>query len=437
MGISTPMIQNLVNGQRGEISREIFVNEDIYQQERERVFGRAWLYIGHESQVKEPGDFILSRMGEESVIMTRDRAGAIQVMLNSCRHRGMRVCRYDEGHTEKFYCPYHGWAYNLDGVLSHVTEFDTEYQKQDFKWEEWGLIKVAKIAILQGTIWATWDPNADFDAYLGNARQMIDLSFRAWDGEGEVEVIGTTQKWIIPSNWKIVAENFAGDMLHVVSHRSVDIVGIGPNKAAGRRDASSSGNSSYVQASYPEGHAGVIGLFDKDDPRPDYSASPATAEYFQRCYAKRKKALGNEAFISPAVGSIFPNMSFHGNQPRTILVGHPIGVDKTELWRQYFVDKDAPDEVKAFLRSYYIKYSGPAGLTEQDDMENWNYATNASKGYMARKFPYNYAAGMGYETSVDELPGAVSAIKGSSESNARAYYNIWSQYMDDSHVVSK
>ena len=152
--------------------------------------------------------------------------------------------------------------------------------------------------------------------------------------------------------------------------------------------------------------------------------------------AKRKKLLGDEAFISPAVGTIFPNMSFHGNQPRTILVGHPIGVDKTELWRQYFVDKDAPEEVKAFLRSYYIKYSGPAGLTEQDDMENWNYATNASKGFMARQFPYNYAAGLGNETSVNELPGAISAIKGSSESNARSYYGKWAEYMADANKIN-
>jgi phenylpropionate dioxygenase-like ring-hydroxylating dioxygenase large terminal subunit len=418
--------ERLVDRQSGRISREIFVNEDLYQQERERVFGRAWLYIGHESQVREPGDFALSRMGEESVIMTRDRQGAVQVMLNSCRHRGMRVCRYDEGRTSKFYCPYHGWAYELDGALSHVTEFEAEYGNHDFDKKDWGLIKVAKVHIVRGTVWATWDPNADFDAYFGDARQMLDLSFCGWDGESEVEVIGSTQKWIIPSNWKIVAENFAGDMLHVVSHRSVDIVGIGPNGEQGRRDSS---GSRIVQASYPEGHAGIFGMFDRDDPRRDYSASPITAEYFQHCWEKRKKVLGDQAFVTAAVGTIFPNMSFHGNQPRTILVAHPLGVDRTEVWRQYFVDKDAPAEVKNFLRGYYIKYSGPAGMTEQDDMENWNYATWASKGMMARQFPYNYGAGLGNETTEAALPGAISSGTTSSESNARSYYSRWQEYM--------
>src|SRR5690242_2381566 len=89
----------------GEISREIFVNESIYRREQERIFARAWLYVGHESQVRRPGDFFLSRMGEESVILSRDQSGRIRVLLNTCRHRGMKVCRYDEGNTRSFNCP--------------------------------------------------------------------------------------------------------------------------------------------------------------------------------------------------------------------------------------------------------------------------------------------------------------------------------------------
>ena len=60
------------------------------------------------------------RMGEESVILCRDRANTIHVFLNSCRHRGMKVCRYDEGNTPVFSCPYHGWSYSTDGNLVSV-----------------------------------------------------------------------------------------------------------------------------------------------------------------------------------------------------------------------------------------------------------------------------------------------------------------------------
>ena len=113
-------INGLVDVDRGIISREIFVNEEIYRQEQEQVFARAWLFVGHESQIPKPGDFFVSSMGEESVILCRDRAGRIHVFLNSCRHRGMKVCRYDEGNTVEFMCPYHGWSYGTDGALVGV-----------------------------------------------------------------------------------------------------------------------------------------------------------------------------------------------------------------------------------------------------------------------------------------------------------------------------
>ncbi|HZT52046.1 MAG TPA: Rieske (2Fe-2S) protein, partial [Stellaceae bacterium] len=110
----------LVDVAAGEVSREIYVNAEIYREEQERVFARAWLYVGHESQVAKPGDYIVSKMGEESVILTRDRAGKLHVFLNSCRHRGMKVCRYDDGNTRAFTCPYHAWTYDLDGRLIGV-----------------------------------------------------------------------------------------------------------------------------------------------------------------------------------------------------------------------------------------------------------------------------------------------------------------------------
>src|SRR6476620_5034816 len=83
-------------------------------------FSRAWLFSGHESQIPNPGDYAAARMGEEAVILCRDRTGAVHVFLNSCRHRGMEVCRYDDGNTTVFTCPYHGWSYGTDGALVGV-----------------------------------------------------------------------------------------------------------------------------------------------------------------------------------------------------------------------------------------------------------------------------------------------------------------------------
>jgi nitrite reductase/ring-hydroxylating ferredoxin subunit len=160
-------LDGLVDIEKGIVSREIFVSEEIYRQELERVFARAWLFLGHESQIPRPGDYVVSSMGEESVIVCRDSAGRVRVFLNSCRHRGMKVCRYDEGHTVEFLCPYHGWSYGTDGALVGVPHARDAYGAQLDR-DRWGLIEVARMASYKGTIWATWDPEApSFLDYLG------------------------------------------------------------------------------------------------------------------------------------------------------------------------------------------------------------------------------------------------------------------------------
>src|SRR5438270_65711 len=123
-------LKELVNIERGTISREVFVNEEIYQQEQEQVFARAWLFVGHESQVPKGGDYFQSRMGEESVLLVRDRKGQLHVFLNTCRHRGMKVCRYDQGTTLLFTCPFHGWSYDTEGKLMGVPEYDNAYHSE-------------------------------------------------------------------------------------------------------------------------------------------------------------------------------------------------------------------------------------------------------------------------------------------------------------------
>ena len=91
--------KGLVDADTGTVSREIFWSKDLYDQEMEQVFARSWLFVGHDSQIPNPGDYILGRMGEEAVVVSRDRDSKIHVFLNSCRHRGNRVCRYDQGNS--------------------------------------------------------------------------------------------------------------------------------------------------------------------------------------------------------------------------------------------------------------------------------------------------------------------------------------------------
>ena len=429
----------LVDLRLGEVSREIFVNEHIYAEEQERIFARAWLHVGHESQIPKPGDYFVSSMGEESVILCRDRANRIHVFLNSCRHRGMKVCRYDQGTTAVFTCPYHGWSYGTDGRLVGVPYFREAYHSRLDK-EKWGLVEVAQIHNYKGSIWATWDSAAPgFTEYLGDFTRYLDLQLDGWDGrEGQAEVLGGIQKWLVPCNWKFPAENFSGDTYHNISHRSVDLAGIGPS-GAGRRDMGERDVSRKLHVCIPDrGHQTIHYVLPAGkSPPPAYLNAPIVAEYFRHCEAEKRRLRGEEARLVGAPGEIFPNTALLSRQPRTMAVWHPRSPHQTECWRWFFVDRDAPSEVKNFLRDYYIRYSGPAGMTEQDDMENWNYAHAASRGTIARRYPYNYDQGSGtavtnYEYQGLRVPGEVIDLteSQSSEQPMRNFYRRWAEFME-------
>ena len=113
-------VKSLVDADNGLVSRRIFIEPEIYEQELERIFARCWLFLCHDSQIPHPGDFFSTYMGEDPVLVVRDSAGKVHAFLNVCRHRGNRVCRADAGNAAFFTCSYHGWTYSNDGRLVGV-----------------------------------------------------------------------------------------------------------------------------------------------------------------------------------------------------------------------------------------------------------------------------------------------------------------------------
>ena len=97
-----------VDAEFGTVDRRIFWDQDIYDLEQERIFARSWLFVAHESQLENAGSFLTTYMGEDSVIVARGDDGAINVFLNSCPHRGNKVCFADSGSQRAFTCNYHG-----------------------------------------------------------------------------------------------------------------------------------------------------------------------------------------------------------------------------------------------------------------------------------------------------------------------------------------
>src|SRR4029077_5515235 len=162
----------MVDKDKGTVDRRAFSDQQIYEAELEHIFARCWLFIAPATQLQSAGAFFQTFIGEDRVIVVRDKEGGVQVLLNTCRHRGNAVCRAEEGHATSFMCTYHGWTYDLQGRLVGVPGFK-DYYHEDLKREEWGLVSAPKVATYRGFIFATLAPEAPaLNDYLGEIGHM-------------------------------------------------------------------------------------------------------------------------------------------------------------------------------------------------------------------------------------------------------------------------
>ncbi len=308
--------------QESRVHGSIYTSDSIFSREMSHVFAATWVYLLHESEIPNTGDFRQVWLGTREFIATRDDSGKVNVFANRCSHRGATVCREHRGNGSGFTCPYHGWKYDQQGQLFGIpgkTAYGPEFKKRALH-----LARPAQVASYQGFVFATLNPDAPpLEDHLAGARRFLD-EWIAHQGGADNIVVAGAQRFHLDCNWKMVYDN-AGDGYHVpFSHQSLLMM---TNERYGGGDMSyfaDADRSNMHLYSLGNGHTVI-------DQRPDMFMNSAWEQ--QRPQPGRENFEAHvQASVSPdrvkatlesAVGAgmnlnIFPNLLLIGNQIQVI-----------------------------------------------------------------------------------------------------------------------
>ena len=439
----------LADVRRGMIPAHIYNDAEIFQLEKERLFSRAWLFVAHESEIPQAGDYVVRRVLEDSFIISRDQQGHIHALFNMCLHRGMQVCRAEQGNASHFRCPYHGWSYRNDGRIVGLPFHKEAYGGEDgFTKKGQTLLPAPSVDMYNGLIFISMDPDAPpLLDFLGDFTFYLDYYTK--QSPSGIELRGP-QRWRIKANWKIGAENFAGDMYHTPqTHTSVVEIGLFREpKAEKRKDgntywAGRGGGTTYkLPAGSLEERLRYVGYPDE-----------MIARVKDMWSDEQLRVIERDGFMISAA-SAFPNMSFVHNWPKveddsddvlpfiSIRTWVPISEDETEVYSWFAVDKEAPDEFKDLSYKAYLMCFGTTGMFEQDDVENWVSLTSTAGGSMAKRLLLNSRMGILKDGSpvvpaltAEQFAGPGVAHVGYSEYNQRHLLEEWADHLEKGPVV--
>jgi phenylpropionate dioxygenase-like ring-hydroxylating dioxygenase large terminal subunit len=355
----TPEWDQLIH--RDRVRGDLYRNPEIFQLELARIWYRSWVYVGHESEIPKPHDFVRKSIGMQPILMTRGQDGRIHLLLNRCTHRGNQLCAKEHGNSVSFTCPFHAWNFGSDGRLVGYA-FPDGYE--GLNKDEHGLGRVPRVASYRGFVFGSFAPDGpSLTDYLGGAAETLDR-LTMTSPEGEIEVTAGFLKHRVKANWKFILENETDGYHPAFVHASIFSVadsGIGSLYGA---------KSTALTRDYGNGHTEL-------DLRPEFrkrnmplSWFGTTTERLPHYAAKMTGAYGDakarEIMIdgTPHV-MIFPNLFIAEIQ---MFVIEPLGPEDSVQHVTALQFKGAPD-LNRRMRQQTMGSVGPAGLLLADDSE--------------------------------------------------------------------
>ena len=421
--------------QPDRVHRSVYSDPALFDLEMERIFGRAWLVLGHESQVRNEGDYFTTRMGREPVVVVRKNRVDIGVLVNRCAHRGSMVCAEGRGNTERFVCPYHGWSYDRAGTLQAVP-FSTGYEKDKLPT---GLKAVPRVSVYRGFIFASLAAQGDdLQTFLGPARASFDDFVDRAPG-GELEVAGGVFKHAYNGNWKLMLENHLDGAHPAWVHASSVAV------ARNAPDPGKPGEEHYSDIAVrqmrqngapdavweaigmwttPRGH-GYMGDYHDDSRLVAGLGNPVFDLYRKKLIEEKGEAEADRILRVTLWNTIvYPNCSFM-SQFRQLRIIHPLAVDRSVVYTYSFRMKNAPPRMYRDTVAFANVVNGTGSWVLTDDLEVYERIQN---GLSSGAVDWVYI-GRGHGRDVDEPNGTRRGATGTSEVFIRAQMRAWLDYM--------
>jgi phenylpropionate dioxygenase-like ring-hydroxylating dioxygenase large terminal subunit len=421
--------------QPDRVHHSVYSDPELFEIEMERIFGRAWLLLGHESQVRNPGDFFTTRMGREPVIVARHDDNSVRVLLNRCTHRGSMVCHEASGKTKHFVCPYHCWSFATDGAL-RALPIPEGYAPDIRGRAELGLAAVARVELYRGFIFASLARRGPaLREFLGQAASSFDdMVDRA--PSGELEVAGGVFKHGYDGNWKLVLENHLDGVHPAFVHQSSVQAAKDLPEPKGEEYSTIALKQMRQNAAPKEvweaigmwvtdwGH-GYMGDYHDDSRLVAGLDNPIFAEYRARLEAEHgeertRQILGVTRFNS----IVYPNVSFM-SQYRQLRIVHPLAVDRTVVYTYSFRMPQAPAQMFRDTIAFSNVVNGTGSWVLTDDLEVYE---RTQRGLTAKQPEWVYL-GRGAGRDRLEPDGARRGVTGTSEIFIRNQLAAWLRYM--------
>jgi phenylpropionate dioxygenase-like ring-hydroxylating dioxygenase large terminal subunit len=398
----------------------------------EHLFANTWVYVGHDSQVPNPGDYFGTTIGTQPVMMVRHSDQSVHVLHNRCPHKGTRITTETCGNTGKFFrCPYHAWSFKTDGSLLAIP-LRNGYENTGIEASHAGkgMSPVRHVRNYRGFVFAKLtDHGTDFETFFGESLSSIDNMVDR-SPVGKLEVAGGVLRYMHNCNWKMLVENQTDTCHPMVAHASSagTAINVWRNAPPGSKKPMAVEIYAPFMASYQffegmgirvwpngHGHTGVSHSIHSD-----YSAVPGYFEMMVEAYGEaRAKAILDENRHNTVY---FPNTMIKG--PIQLLrVFKPIAADKTLVESWTFRLVGAPDMLLERTVMYNRLINAPTSVVGHDDLEMYERAQEGLR------VDANQWVNLQRLYSADEGPDATAVTNGTTEWQMRNQFRAWKKFM--------